>query len=564
MTDNDHTKAKENESAASITLAKGSRISMSLSRQQSYLKGAAILSAAVVITKVIGFFYKVPLQNLMGDGNTGIFNAAFNVYSVVLAVATSGIPVALSRLVAAAAEREKPNQVKAYFRVALPLFTAVGLLCMALMLTLSDPIARFIGVPEMALGLRVLSPAVLFACVYSVYRGYVQGFGQMAPTAATQIIEAAGKVAVGIAGTWLLIKRGGSSSAVCAGALAGSTVGIALTVPVMARCKRLLDRDAPLFRNTVDLPESAGRTLLSLLKTTVPIALGASASSVFALVDTKLAYARLQGAAGYTYEQAKALFGVYSKAQTLFNLPSALFMIPITVSIVPAIAACSARRDGSGAKTLMESALRLNNLLALPAGLIMSVAAYPLFNALYFGSNENGAVILSVLGAASYFVCLHIVATSILQSCGYETLALLAVAVGGAVKIAVSWILVGRIGIVGAPVGTLMCYMVSSAMDIIFVLVKTKRRPKLFKVTARPMLCAVTSAAAAWAVNGLLTSAFPALAASRGGMCLAALVTVGSSAAVFVVLAVCFGAVKGSDIRYIPKGEKLAHMLHLQ
>ena len=186
--------------------------------RQGYLKGAAILSAAVIATKAIGFFYKVPLQNLIGDENTGIFTAAYNVYSVLLAVAAAGIPVALSRLVASAAEQERPVQVRRYFLVAMPVFTFLGGLGAALMYLFSRQIAGFVGVPEAAAGIRVLAPAVLLVCVYSVYRGYLQGFGNMIPTALSQIVESVGKVAVGLTAAWLLLDRGAPGERVCAGA----------------------------------------------------------------------------------------------------------------------------------------------------------------------------------------------------------------------------------------------------------------------------------------------------------------------------------------------------------
>ena len=236
--------------------------------RQGYLKGAAILSAAVIATKAIGFFYKVPLQNLIGDENTGIFTAAYNVYSVLLAVAAAGIPVALSRLVASAAEQERPVQVRRYFLVAMPVFTFLGGLGAALMYLFSRQIAGFVGVPEAAAGIRVLAPAVLLVCVYSVYRGYLQGFGNMIPTALSQIVESVGKVAVGLTAAWLLLDRGAPGERVCAGALAGTTAGIALTIPLMARYKRRTDSFSirlPRFRRcafAIFLPTAMAKRVL--------------------------------------------------------------------------------------------------------------------------------------------------------------------------------------------------------------------------------------------------------------------------------------------------------------
>lgn len=530
--------------------------------RQGYLKGAAILSAAVIATKAIGFFYKVPLQNLIGDENTGIFTAAYNVYSVLLAVATAGIPVALSRLVASAAEQERPVQVRRYFLVAMPVFTFLGGLGAALMYLFSRQIAGFVGVPEAAAGIRVLAPAVLLVCVYSVYRGYLQGFGNMIPTALSQIVESVGKVAVGLTAAWLLLDRGAPGERVCAGALAGTTAGIALTIPLMARYKRRTDAVAPLFRNTVDEPAGIRETVRRLLHTSFPVALGASAMSVFALVDTKLIYARLQQRPGISYDRAKALFGVYAKAQTLFNLPSALFIVPVTVAIVPAIAAAAARRDRRQAGALMTSALRLNNLLAMPVAFGMSVTAYTLYGLLYGQSSAEGPVILSILAVASYFVCLQLVTTSILQAWGLERAALVTVPLGGLVKVAASWHLVGRIGILGAPVGTLLCYGVIAGANLLLIRRRLPGSVDLLGVTLRPGLCTFVMTGAAWGINGLLPRLLPGLRASRWGLLLALGITVWVSAAVYGICVFAFGAVKKQDLKYLPNGKKMKKWLN--
>ena len=61
---------------------------------------------------------------------------------------------------------------------------------------------------------------------------------------------------------------------------------------------------------------------------------------LISLIDTKFINLRLQSAAGFTQAESSVLFGVYCKAQTLFNLPPA-FVNPLVISIVPSIAACS-------------------------------------------------------------------------------------------------------------------------------------------------------------------------------------------------------------------------------
>ena len=52
---------------------------MAEAKKQSFLHGAAILTAGVVIMKILGAIYKIPLQNILGDTGYGYFFAAYSI-----------------------------------------------------------------------------------------------------------------------------------------------------------------------------------------------------------------------------------------------------------------------------------------------------------------------------------------------------------------------------------------------------------------------------------------------------------------------------------------------------
>ena len=62
-----------------------------------FLGGAALLTAAVAVSKLLGALYKIPLGNLLGSRGMGCFQAAYNVYGVLLTLSTAGLPLAMSR-----------------------------------------------------------------------------------------------------------------------------------------------------------------------------------------------------------------------------------------------------------------------------------------------------------------------------------------------------------------------------------------------------------------------------------------------------------------------------------
>ena len=183
-----------------------------------FLGGAALLTAAVAVSKLLGALYKIPLGNLLGSRGMGCFQAAYNVYGVLLTLSTAGLPLAMSRLIAQS--RGRPRRQRRIFHVALALFLALGLVGSGVMLTFPRQLAGLLHNELAAPSIRVLAPALLAVCLLSAIRGYTQGQGQMLPTAVSQVVESAGKLVVGLGLTWyLLTVRGVSPEIGAAGAL---------------------------------------------------------------------------------------------------------------------------------------------------------------------------------------------------------------------------------------------------------------------------------------------------------------------------------------------------------
>ena len=167
-------------------------------RKQNFIEGAAVLTLAVAVTKVIGAVYKIPLGNLLDKDGMAHFYVAYNIYSLLLIVSTAGLPLAMSRLVSQAEAVGRVNQRRRIFRVTAGLFLLLGLACCGVMLLFAEPLAQLLNDSQAAPAIRVLAPAVFCVCMLSAIRGYTQGRGDMRPTAVSQIIESACKLVVGL------------------------------------------------------------------------------------------------------------------------------------------------------------------------------------------------------------------------------------------------------------------------------------------------------------------------------------------------------------------------------
>jgi len=310
------------------------------SKNQNYLHGAAILAVSVVIIKLLGALYKIPLGNILGDEGYGHFTVAYNIYNVLLALSTAGLPIAVARMISEANNLNRPSQVKKIFRVALYSFAVLGAIGSLVLFLFPVDLAVFLGDPKASQSVAAIAPAVILVCILSAFRGYTEGLQDMRPTAVSQVIEVAGKIAVGLAIAILLLKQGESMPILSAGAITGTAAGSLLACVYMGYIvlkRRRYEEDALRLRPREELDMSCDKSS-SIFKTFliigVPIALGSCVSSIIALINTGLILNRLQDAVGFTKDQSAALFGVYSKAQTFYNLPYAL-ITPMTISIIP-------------------------------------------------------------------------------------------------------------------------------------------------------------------------------------------------------------------------------------
>ena len=552
---------------------------MAKTKGQNYMHGAAILTIGVIIMKILGFFYKIPLGNILGDEGYSMFLSAYNVYYVFFTLATAGLPVALSRLVAEADANGRAKQEEKTFRVALVTFTALGLLFASVMFFFPDWLAAvYLENPDAGPSIRAMAPAILLVCMVSAYRGYCQGNGNMLPTTVDEVLEVLFKVIAGLILAVLVMRAyRGSPLALpmgSAGAIFGVSIGsaVSLTYMVIYKHRHYSSLSAPYtagVHDPNDVPgdddtvDSAWKIVRSIFSIGVPIALGACIMALLNSVDSKLCMNRLQSAAGFTYREAKVLYGVYGKAQTLFNLPAA-FITPLTISIVPAISGALARRDRGTAATVSEDSMRISAVVSIPMGVGLAVLADPIMKVLYPGSHLAGPGLLRVMGIASFFVCIVLMENAILQASGREKLTMLTLISGGVVKIVINWFLVAQrpINIYGAPIGTLVSYCSMALMNYLFMCRTLDHRPRLLRIFTGPLVSSALMGAAAWAVYGLCGRAL--LPHGRFGMLVSMAAAIVAAVAVYLVAVIVSKSVTKEDMKLIPGGEKIARLLHMR
>lgn len=533
---------------------------MATEKKQSFLGGAAVLAFGIVAVKIIGAVFKIPLRNILGEGGSADFSNAYNIYATLLTVSTAGLPVALSKLVSESYANERTRQAQRTFRVSLLVFLALGITSFALMWWGSDFLAGLLNNPRAAYGIRTLAPAVVCVGCLSAFRGYAQGRQYMTPTAVSQILEALCKLIFGLALSMWLLELGKPDYIAAAGAIAGVTIGTILSLVYMALNYL---RHRPVIRRGQSCAPS-GAILRRLLALAVPITLASSMVSVITLIDTSLVQGRLQDALGYTLDQTRSLYGNYSACMDLYNLPSSL-MVALTSSVIPAVSAAITRRDGRQTARIVRSSFRVTALLAFPMGLGLWSLSEPLFRLFYPRYNVAlGGELLAVLGIASIFVCLMLITNSILQSYGRVNIPIVTMLLGGVAKIALNYQLVAipDVNIHGAPVGTLVCFALTALLNLIAVSRIAPYRLNYPGYFLRPLFASLLMAFAARGVYALCAH-FIVLASERLTLLLCVGISIGIAVVLYAVLILSLHCIRRSDLELLPKGDKIARLLHI-
>lgn len=571
-------------------------------KKQSFLYGAVILTAGMAVVKVIGAVFKIPLQHVIGEYGMGLFNVAYNFYGPIFSLATAGFPVAVSRLVSENASLSRWNHVRAVRAAALPLFLGFGALGTVL-ITLFAPLycRRVTGSEYAIFPMLALAPAVLSASFGAVYRGYYEGLRNMAPTALSEIIEAAVKLCLGLGLACFVVERGGEEfarqgtvfgipaanpdqagfltlSLAAAGAVLGVTAGsMAAACYLFLRWKRKGDGIGLRARRHAPPADNFAHTARALLKITGPVAAGSIAMNAAGLIDATFLQRRMgdimeadPGALPAAYpgmvpalylEHPEALptflYGCYTLAMTLYLLVPALTQA-IGMSALPAVTEAWARGDRPQVRERMESVLRVTGLVCLPAGLGLTALAEPIAALLYGagGSASIVAGVLRTLGPASILAAVSTPLSSMLQAAGRADLPVKLLAVAMALKIGVNWFLCGlpQVNIQGAGVGTLACYAFYAASQLFCLGRVTGVGLGPGKLFGKPLFCALLCGGGAWA-------AYQGLRRWDLGSTAAAGLAIGAGGLVYLGGLLASRALVKKDLLMLPKGEKIAKAL---
>ena len=478
----------------------------------------------------------------------GLYQMAYPIYAMLLAVSLTGPPLAVAKMVAERVAQRDYRSAHRVFKLALALLSIVGLVTTLTLLVTAQRFASALGDPRSIHALLAMVPAIFFVSIMSAFRGYFQGLQDMLPYAMSQVVEQVARVAVALGLGVYLLRTGHALELVAGGVSLGVTVGSLGGLSVLLfyyfqRKDAILGRirQSPLIHR-----EHTSKLVTEMLNLAIPITIGGLVVSLMLLIDAAVVPRRLQEA-GFSREQATALYGQLSgMASPLVNLPQ-MITVALVASLVPSISEALSLKRRHLVNERANLALKVAMLWNFPAAIGLSVMATPIAVLLY-GENAVGVGIpLAVLGYTVAFLAIQQTTTGILQGLGKAHLPVFNIFAGALVKLVLSYALTAMpaLNIRGAATATVIAFMVSSGLNLVTLHIVGKVKIDWGGVFLRPALAALGMGMAVFYSR-------PFVLGFIARPTLATLASLSIGVLSYGVLAIFVGAISFSELQGVP------------
>lgn len=435
---------------------------------KSYMKGAALLTIAAVIVKVLSAIYRVPFQNLVGDEGFYIYQQVYPFIAVFVVWTSGGFAVAISKMLADTdllnGQEKREQQRSAILRIIFCYLTVLSLLFFALLFFGADMFAQMMGDAKLAPLLQTGAFIVLVMPALAVLKGGFQSRGIMEPIAYAQVIEQAVRVSVILAGTFIVMATTKSLYGAGRMAIAGTVIGEVIGFLYLAY---LYKKQFGLFIGKQKKQLSS----LPIIKEVTLLSLSVSMSSLlllgYQLVDSFTVFSLLIES-GMDGTLAKETKGVYDRGQPLVQL-GIVIASSLSLAIVPLVAHKSKKNSGRNAVPFIQLTYRTSVLFGWAASLGL-VLVMPYINAMLFKTDMLSEVLmLYVLQVVPLSIILTF--TAILQGYGKLKKPAIFLLIGFIVKIILNILLIRPYGVLGAAIANNVGLFIS-AMALVYYLKK--------------------------------------------------------------------------------------------
>lgn len=444
-------------------------------KKESFLKGVTYLLISQIIIKVVGFAYKFYLTNKPGFGDSGnaIYSSGFQIYALLLAFSSTGVPNAISKLVA---ERLALGDAKgAYrtFKISMITFSILGIIGSILLFLGAKKIAEdWIQIPEVKYSLIALSPSIFFVSISSVFRGYFNGKQSFTVTAKSQTIEQIFKTFFTIILVELVIYINRKDIYIMAGAANfATTIATVMSFVYIYFCYRSKNKEIKqeIIQTVNYKPIRLRKTIKKILSDSIPISIGSVIASFNKNIDSLTVVRFLKRVTNE--KEAIAQYGILSGKIDVLCSATLAINVAFVTAFAPSIVKSFTKKDLTNTYKKIKIFILITILIGIPITIIMMFFPKEVLNILFPNAN-SGANYLKISSISIIFMLLTQTVNSILQALGEVNIPPISLSIGIIFKLICNVCLIPnpKFGILGAIIGNIIYNIISFFISIIILI----------------------------------------------------------------------------------------------
>ena len=459
-------------------------------KKQSFLTGAVILMIANAISKILGAVFKIPLTYILNEDGMAVFNIAFEVYIMFLSFIISGLPFAISKMVAESNSRGEYSKTHRIVKISTILLVCIGIV---------GSVALYFGSPFFALAMKeekaiyaiqMIAPSIFFVALGTAYKSYYQGV----------------------------------------------STAILMIMYFYGRDKKYVKSEK----------SDTAEILKELMSIALPLLCASVVANAINVADTTLVRSRLLDG-GFSSDEARFLYGAYTGyALTVFHLPVGI-LATLGVSILPVIAGAIAVNNTKKAQTATDIGIRLAVMLSMPCAVIMYLMSNEILTVLFH--NSSSSAMLTAIAPCVIMMCVTQITSAILQSAGKIMLPFFTALCGSAVKLSMSWYLIAmpEINIYGSAISSNAAYILVMILNLIAIRKCLSLKLNITAIIIKPAIATVLMFGVMYISSNYISAIL-----GDGFVYLAVMCGIGMSA--YVLMLFLTNAISVKEVRKILKG----------
>ena len=482
---------------------------MSENTKKTIVLHGSILAAAGIITKIIGFIYRIPMANIIGNEGNGLYSVAFGIYNIALTLSSYSMPLAVSKLMSERIAKNRYKDAHRLFKRAFIFATCTGLIAFAALYFGAETLAVLYKREGLERPLRILAPTTFVVALLGTCRGYFQGHRNMIPTAVSQIVEQIVNAVVSVAAAYGFIAcfateetmasygaMGGTLGTFC-GALAALIIFGGLFI--IGKKKRIIE-----MSGSDEAVESEKIIFKSIVLTVIPVIISQTIYQFGYTVDDLL-YGNIMELKGIAGEVATSMQGVFNtQYNTLINLPVAI-STSMASATLPSVVASFTVGDSKSVKEKIDTVIKTNMIIAIPSAVGLAVLAEPIMSVLFPGLGEYKQLAVFLLrtgSSAVVFYALSTLTTSVLQGCNRMRIPVIHSGISLAIHIVINGVLLycTSLNVYALIIGNVTFPLLVALMNIRSVRKLVGYEMKYGEVLVKPFIAAAIMGAAAYGV----------------------------------------------------------------